>query len=142
MTQKLKIFALVIISTCITCTLAAPATFAGDNCGDTCSSNAGSQTTSDTQYGDGCNGKTQSGCLAGNPIVQDLNIAVDALSGVVGIVVVAMIITGGIQYSTAGNNPSALTAAKQRITNALVAMVAFILIFAFLQWLIPGGVFS
>ena len=93
--------------------------------------------------GNGCpTGTSQHDCLAKNQIVIDLNLFVDFLSAAVGIVVVTMVIIGGIQYSMAGNNPTALTAAKQRITNAIIAIVAFILIFTFLQWLIPGGVFS
>jgi len=79
--------------------------------------------------------------LKDNPIVDDINVVVNFLSIGVGVVVVAMIIIGGIQYSAAGDNPQALTAAKQRITNALIALFAFFFIFAFLQWLIPGGVF-
>jgi len=85
---------------------------------------------------------SQHNCLAKNPIMKDLDIITNFLAGAVGVIVVAMIVTGGIQYSMAGNNPTALTAAKQRITNAIIAMVAFMLIYAFLQWLIPGGIFN
>jgi hypothetical protein len=76
-----------------------------------------------------------------NPIVQDINIVVNFLSIGVGVVVIAMIIVGGIQYSLASDNPQAVSAAKQRIINALIALVAYIFMFAFLQWLIPGGIF-
>jgi hypothetical protein len=77
-----------------------------------------------------------------NPIIKDIQSIVDFLSAGVGIIVVGVIIAGGIQYSLGGDNPQALTAAKQRIMNGLIALVAFILTFAFLQWLIPGGVFG
>lgn len=76
-----------------------------------------------------------------NPIVKDINLVVNFLSIGVGVVVIAMIIIGGIQYSIAGDNPQAVSAAKQRIINALIALVAYLFIFSFLQWLIPGGVF-
>lgn len=96
----------------------------------------------------GCNNPNPSQCpqnqnssLKDNPIVDDINVVVNFLSIGVGVVVIAMIIIGGIQYSAAGDNPQALTAAKQRIINALIALAAFLFIFAFLQWLIPGGVF-
>ena len=79
--------------------------------------------------------------LKDNPIVQDINVVVNFLSIGVGVVVIAMIIIGGIQYSIAGDNPQAVSAAKQRIINALIALVAYIFMFAFLQWLIPGGIF-
>jgi len=77
-----------------------------------------------------------------NPIFKDINVIVTFLSGMVGVIVVGTIILGGIQYTMAGDNPQAVTAAKQRIINGVIALVAFLLIFAFLQWIIPGGVFS
>lgn len=80
--------------------------------------------------------------LACNPIVKDINIVVNFLSVAVAIIVVAMLIVGGIQYSIAGDKPENVNAAKQRIINALIALFAYIFTFAFLQWLIPGGLFS
>lgn len=81
-------------------------------------------------------------CVENNTIVLWLQRIVNALSAGVAIIVVAMIMLGGIQYSMAGDNPQAVTAAKQRITNALIALAAFLLISTFLQWLIPGGIFD
>lgn len=92
-----------------------------------------------------CDGRTEAGlqdCLEQSQIVRDIQIVVNFLSAGVGVVVVAMIILGGVQYAMAGDNPQAVSAAKQRITNGLVALLAFLLTFAFLQWLIPGGIFS
>ena len=81
-------------------------------------------------------------CLKTNPIVSDLQTIINVLSAGVGIVVVAMIIIGGIQYSIAGDSPEKLKEAKKRITNALIALVTFMFLFSFVQWLIPGGVFG
>jgi hypothetical protein len=92
-----------------------------------------------------CEDSTQTGlqkCLVGNPIVKDLNIIVDFLSIGVGIVVIGSIILGGIQYAMAGDSPEAVNKAKQRITNASIALLAYMFVFAFLQWLIPGGIFN
>lgn len=80
--------------------------------------------------------------LSKNPIVKDLNTIVNFLSAGVGIIVVIVIIIGGIQYAMAGDNAQAVSAAKQRIINGLIAILAFLFMFAFLQWLIPGGVFN
>jgi cytochrome bd-type quinol oxidase subunit 2 len=77
-----------------------------------------------------------------NPIVKDLNQIVNFLGAAVGIFVVGTIIFGGIQYAMASDNSSAVSQAKQRILNGVIALVAFIFVFAFLQWLIPGGVFD
>lgn len=79
--------------------------------------------------------------LKNNPIVKDLNQVINFLSAAVGVVVVGTIILGGIQYTMAGDNASALGAAKQRIINGLTALIAFLFMYAFLQWLVPGGVF-
>lgn len=64
------------------------------------------------------------------------------LSGLVAVVIVIMIITGGIQYATSADDPQKVTAAKKRIFNAIFALVAYIFMFAFLQWIVPGGVFN
>jgi len=80
--------------------------------------------------------------LKDNPIVKNINKIVGVLAGLVGVVVVGTIILGGIQYATAGDKAEAVSAAKQRIINGLIALLAFLFIFAFLQWLVPGGVFK
>ncbi|MBX4197652.1 hypothetical protein KW801_03830 [Candidatus Saccharibacteria bacterium] len=90
-----------------------------------------------------CNDSSQSGlqnCIKSNKIVEDLNGIIDFLSAGVAIVVIGSIILGGIQYSMAGGSPEAVTKARQRITNGLIAFAAFLFIFAFLQWIIPGGI--
>ena len=68
-----------------------------------------------------------------------INIAITFLAAGVGVVVIIMIIVGGIRYSAAGGDASKVAAAKTQIFNALLALVAFIFLFAFLQWLVPGG---
>lgn len=80
--------------------------------------------------------------LKGNPIIQDLKDVVNFLAAGVGIVVIANVILGGIQYSMAGGNADGVGKAKTRITNALLALLAFLLMYGFLQWIIPGGVFN
>lgn len=68
--------------------------------------------------------------------------AINVLSGVVGIVVVIMIVWGGIQYSQSRDNPQQTAQAKDHIRNALLALVIYIFMIAFLSWAVPGGVFS
>jgi hypothetical protein len=72
-------------------------------------------------------------------IMQILQIGINVLAAAVGVIAVIMLIIGGIQYSSSNGNPQAVTAAKQRIINVLMGLVAFIFLYAFLQWLIPGG---
>lgn len=65
----------------------------------------------------------------------------NVLAGLVGIVIVIMITIGGIQYSTARDNPQAVEAARKKIYNAVAALILFIFGMALLNWLVPGGVF-
>lgn len=92
-----------------------------------------------------CTNSSTSGiqnCLKTNPIVHDLNLIVGFLSALFGVIVVGSLIFAGIQYTTAGADAGRVSAAKKRITNSLIALVAFICIVAFLQWIIPGGVLN
>jgi len=74
-------------------------------------------------------------------IVRYLRVFINALSRLVGVVVVIMIIVGGIQYSSAGSDPQKIASAKSKITNALLALLVYIFMYAFLQWVVPGGIF-
>lgn len=98
-------------------------------------------TRNDAANCDGQNGKLEDCFKNHNPLVGRLNQVMNFLSAGVGIIVVVMVIIGGLQYTAAGNNPQAVTAAKKKISNALIAFVAFMLLYSFMQWLIPGGPF-
>lgn len=73
-------------------------------------------------------------------ITRYLILFINVLSGMVGIVVIAVLTIGGIQYSTSAGDPNAVAAARKRISNALLALVAFGMMYGFLQWIVPGGV--
>lgn len=73
-------------------------------------------------------------------IVAYVVLITNVLSGLVGVVIVIMIAVGGIQYTMSRDDPSAVSAAKNKIRNAVFALVIYIFGFAFLQWLIPGGI--
>lgn len=80
-------------------------------------------------------------CLEKNPIVRYSLWAINILSAGVGVLAVIMLIIGGIQYSSAGGDPQKVKAAKNRITNVVIGLVAYFFLFAFLQWIVPGGFF-
>lgn len=71
-------------------------------------------------------------------IINFLLDIVKYLGGLVGLLVVLMIIIGGVQYITAASNPKGIEAAKSRITNAVIALILYILMFGILNYLIPG----
>lgn len=83
----------------------------------------------------GCTGK-------GNPIVDISYAIIRFLSFGVGLVIAASIIYAGIQYSASSGNPENSQNAKNRIINSLVGLVFYLLIFAFIQFLVPGGLFN
>ena len=95
----------------------------------------GSQTAADFKK---CNDATskEDGCVA-----KYISMAIAFLSGGVGIVVVIMIIIGGIQYTSSSGDPQKVGAAKQKIFNAVLALVAWVLLLGFLNYLVAGGLF-
>lgn len=78
-----------------------------------------------------------------NKFVENyLNPAIIVLTSLVGIAAVLSIIFAGIQYSSSADDPGMVTKAKQRIFNTILGLVAYIFLLAFLNYLIPGGIFS
>jgi len=61
------------------------------------------------------------------------------LSAVAGLVATISIVVGGIQYASSSGDPQKVSAAKKRIANSILAIVGFLLLYAFLQWVVPGG---
>lgn len=74
-------------------------------------------------------------------IINYIVVFTNALSAIVGVVIVLSLVIAGLQYSSAKSDPQAVAKAKQRIMNALIALFVFIFMYAFLQWLVPGGIF-
>jgi len=86
---------------------------------------------------------TGASCLSADDctlIKKYVNPIIAVLGALVGIAVVIGLIVGGIQYSSSGGDPQKVASAKGHIQKALVALVAFVFLYALLQWLIPGGV--
>jgi hypothetical protein len=90
-----------------------------------------------------CGSDVNAACGSANcDLVQKyINPLVDVLSVAFGLIAVISIIVGGIQYSASGGDPQKITAAKRRISQTMFAIVAYAFLFAFLQFLIPGGLF-
>lgn len=65
---------------------------------------------------------------------------VGVLGGLVGIFVAISIIIAGIQYSAAADDASKVAAAKGRIQKALIALLAYAFLLAFVNYILPGGV--
>jgi hypothetical protein len=105
--------------------------------GDACGSRGGTESNVESSGEAGLNGEPVSDSPELNKWLNDI---VNLLSAVVGIVIVGSIIVAGVQYTTAGSNASQVSAAKNRITMAVLSLILFLFAFTLLQWLIPGGI--
>jgi uncharacterized membrane protein YjgN (DUF898 family) len=65
---------------------------------------------------------------------------VTVLGGLVAVFVVLSIVIAGIQYSAAADDSSKVAAAKGRIQKAIIALLAYLFLLAFIKYLLPGGV--
>ncbi|HSX46175.1 MAG TPA: pilin, partial [Candidatus Saccharimonadia bacterium] len=99
----------------------------------------GSSTTSSSKNTGSSTCCTTSQC---DLIAKYVNPTINLLAAVFGTIAVLSIIIGGINFSTSEGDPQKAGRAKQRITNTVIALVAFIFFYAFLQFLIPGGLFN
>lgn len=65
----------------------------------------------------------------------------NALSAIVGITCVVMITYWGLKYSLSRDNAQETATARLRLFQTVLALVGYLFIYAFLQWVVPGGVF-
>jgi len=80
--------------------------------------------------------------VQGNGVWGLLLIAINILTAGVGIAAVSGLILAGITYATASNDQNKIVKAKEMIYNVVLGIVMFALMWSFLQYLIPGGVFK
>ena len=69
-----------------------------------------------------------------------LNMVLVVVTTGVGIAAVGSIIFAGVLYITARDNAAQVSKAKTMITNTIIGIIAYILMWAFLEWIIPGGI--
>lgn len=77
-----------------------------------------------------------------NAIWGLLEMAISILTAGIGLVAVGGLIYAGILYATASGNASQVTKAKETIFNIVLGIVLFALMWSFLQFIIPGGIFG
>lgn len=78
----------------------------------------------------------------GNPIWGLLLMVINILTAGIGIVAIGGIVYAAILWTTAEDKNAQIVKSKTTIFNVVVGLVGFALLYAFLQFLIPGGVFS
>lgn len=113
-----------------------PAVMAADStltCGDAHTSIIG---------GDICKPAAGSTGVQANPIWSILIWVLNIMLAGVGVLAVGGVVYAGILYVTAADSAEQVKKAKGIITNVVIGLVAFGLMYSLLNWLIPGGVFS
>jgi hypothetical protein len=86
-------------------------------------------------------GETTASDIKDNPIVKWIEFFINVLSVTILAGASVMIAWAGIQYMSARDNAQAVQAAKEKIWNVIFGLLAYFFLYAFIQWLIPGGVF-
>jgi hypothetical protein len=71
-----------------------------------------------------------------------LLLAINILTAGVGIAAIGGIIYGAILYTSAGGSQEQVKKAIQVITNVVIGVIAYALMFSGLNFLIPGGLFN
>ncbi|MBC7564977.1 hypothetical protein H7100_01965 [Candidatus Saccharibacteria bacterium] len=71
-----------------------------------------------------------------------LLLTINILTAGVGIAAIGGIIYGAILYTSAGGSPEQVKKAMGIITNVVIGIVAYALMYGVLNFLIPGGVFN
>lgn len=132
-----KIFLSLVLCVGVVGTVAAPVGAAdGDACGE------------GGVYIDGvcCNDYTETSTFGlvcndnGDGIYSLLTMIISILTYGIGILATAGIMWQGWRYMTAGDDPGVVKDAKLRIWQIIIGLIVYALIWAFVNWLIPGGV--
>lgn len=79
-------------------------------------------------------------CPEGNCIFEKyINPLINTLSALVGVAVTISIIVAGIRYGTSADNSQKVSEAKQRMVTSILVLIGYFLFYAFLNYIIPGG---
>lgn len=89
-----------------------------------------------------CEGVDNSGDADSSGVLFLLKFAIQIMTAGVGILAVGGIVYGSILYTTAGGSSEQVKKAVGIITNVAIGILAYGLMFALLNFLIPGGLFS
>jgi hypothetical protein len=89
-----------------------------------------------------CDGYDNKGGVEKNGIWALLLLVINVMTAGVGVLAIAGIVYGSILYTTAEDKADQVKKATDIITNVVIGLVAFALMWAGLNFIIPGGVFS
>lgn len=86
-------------------------------------------------------GQAENGDLESSGTWELLLAVIRIMTAGIGIVAVGMIAYAAFLYTTAMDNESQTKQAKEMIRNVAIGLAVFILMWAGIEWLIPGGIF-
>ena len=131
----LSVFAALLIgSSIIIPTFSPTPVFAGTAC--TCKQKDGTEIPGETV--DAAILKNACDCGNGESVFYILELVVDTMTIGIGILGVIGISITGIQYLTAGGSEEKTRKAKRRMFEIVIGLVAYVLIYAALKWLMPS----
>lgn len=81
-----------------------------------------------------CGDKSEAG------VTNLLKLGVNVLTAIVGIAAVAVFVYAGIMYASARDKADQVSRAKNMMTQAIIGIVLYGLMFFVIQWLLPGGI--
>lgn len=88
-----------------------------------------------------CDGYNDNSKVETSGVWGILMLVLNILTGAAGIAAAGGIIYGSIIYTTAGGSVDKVKQARVIITNTVIGIVAYALMYSFLNYIIPGGVF-
>jgi len=71
-----------------------------------------------------------------------LLLVINILTGGIGVLAVAGIVYGSILYTSAGDSSEKVSKAREVIRNVVIGILAYALMYAVLNFIIPGGLFT
>lgn len=72
---------------------------------------------------------------------QYINPLMFVLTALIGLGSAISLVYAGIQYTTSAGDPGKAQEARERFTKTVVGLIAYLFLFGFLQWVVPGGLF-
>jgi hypothetical protein len=79
---------------------------------------------------------------SGDGIWKILLLAINILTAGVGVVALGGIVYASILYTTAGGGTEQTKKAMEMIANVVIGLIAYVLMYAFLNYIVPGGLFA
>lgn len=93
-------------------------------------------------YGKCADGKAPDSTIQNSGVWGLLLIVINILTAGVGIAAVGGIIYGSIMYTAAEGSADKVSKARAIITNVVIGLIAYALMFSLLNFIIPGGLFN